>query len=82
MSEPVETPAVLPPPLVVKSRIKDIVHARGKVASASFLAFLDQEVREMVDQAVHMVGSRKIIKAGEFREYRTLIRSYGGGRKK
>lgn len=84
MSEPefVPTPPQLPPPLIVRSRIKALAQAHGKVASTTFLNLIDQEVRQMVADAVHMVGSRKIIKAGEFRDYRTLLKSYGGGRKK
>lgn len=67
--------------LIVKSRIKAIAKAKGKILSSSFLAFLDQEIRETVNVACHMVGSRKIVKAGEFREYRALLARCSGGRR-
>ena len=63
---------------IVRTRVKELAKSKGKCASSSFLAYLDREIRDMVEQACHMVGSRTIIKAGEYEQYRILLRRYGG----
>lgn len=66
---------------LVKSRAKALAKSQDKILSTSFIAFLDNEVRETINQACHAVGSKKIVQAKEFQEYRALMARCSGGRR-
>lgn len=59
---------------IVKARVKTLAKTHDKILGSCFLALLESEVKAMVEQAIHACGSRKIVRAKQYEEYRAILR--------
>ena len=65
---------------IIKTRVRELAKAQGKILSRAFVSLVDKEVEEMVLLACRLIGDKKVVPAKDIKEYRDLINKFAPNR--